>query len=186
MNWLPIVLSFSAAVSMLLTEQDKVNPGAQTLQDFSKRVADYVKIHEAARARTSDPKPSNSPEVVKHHEHSLSREIGEMRGEVAQGNIFTPEIAKEFRRLLAITMQSPDAKHIRESLRHAEPLRNHPLRVNGEYPDGLPLQSIPPSLLLNLPPLPKEVEYRIVGNDLILRDVGANLIVDFIENAIVP
>lgn len=31
-----------------------------------------------------------------------------------------------------------------------------------------------------LPPLPKEVEYRIVAGHLILRDTGANLIVDFI------
>jgi hypothetical protein len=35
-----------------------------------------------------------------------------------------------------------------------------------------------------LPQLPEDVEYRIVGKTLILRDVDANIIVDFIPNAI--
>ena len=39
---------------------------------------------------------------------------------------------------------------------------------------------MPPSLLLNLPKLPKELEYRFVGRELILRDIAANLIVDVI------
>jgi hypothetical protein len=56
------------------------------------------------------------------------------------------------------------------------------LRVNQRYPQGVPLQSTPPTLLLNLPQLPKELEYRIVGRDLVLRDIGANLVVDYLPN----
>jgi hypothetical protein len=53
------------------------------------------------------------------------------------------------------------------------------LHVNATYPVKVPLQSTPPTLLLDLSQLPSEVEYRIVGRDLVLRDVGANLVVDF-------
>ena len=60
------------------------------------------------------------------------------------------------------------------------------LQVNANYPDGLPLQSMPPSLLLNLPRLPKELEYRFVGRELILRDTQANLIVDVIPDLSMP
>ena len=56
------------------------------------------------------------------------------------------------------------------------------MQVNQRYPQGAPLQSTPPSLLLNLPPLPKELEYRIVDSTLVLRDEGANVIVDFVPN----
>jgi hypothetical protein len=56
--------------------------------------------------------------------------------------------------------------------------------VNAAYPATLPLQSTPPTLLLNLPRLPKELEYRIVGRDMALHDTVTNLIVDFIPNAI--
>ena len=69
-------------------------------------------------------------------------------------------------------------------MKHAEPLAPRPLQVNDAYPPATPLQSTPPSLLLNLPPLPPDLEYRVVGHALILRDIDANLIVDFIPNAI--
>jgi hypothetical protein len=39
-------------------------------------------------------------------------------------------------------------------------------------------------VLLKLPPLPKDLEYRFLGRDLILLDIHANLIVDFIPAAI--
>ena len=40
------------------------------------------------------------------------------------------------------------------------------------------------NLLATLPQLPEDLEYRIVGKDLILRDVHANVIVDFIPGII--
>src|SRR5207248_4892695 len=78
----------------------------------------------------------------------------------------------------------PRGEKLRASLRHAEPVKTLNLQVNDSYPQGVPLQSTPPSLLLDLPKLPSELEYRIVGRDLVLRDVKANLIVDFINNVI--
>jgi hypothetical protein len=80
-------------------------------------------------------------------------------------------------------MKGPRAARIRESLKRAEPVKLR-LKVNDEYPRTIPLQSTPPTLLLNLPELPKEVDYRIVGRALILRDVDANIVIDFIPNAI--
>jgi hypothetical protein len=56
------------------------------------------------------------------------------------------------------------------------------LEVNQPYPDGLPLQSMPPSVLMNLPKLPPELEYRAVGRELVLRDIAANLVVDIIPD----
>ena len=58
------------------------------------------------------------------------------------------------------------------------------LTVNARYPDDQPLPTVPPNLLASLPTLPEELEYRVVRTTLILRDVPANLIVDFIPNAI--
>jgi hypothetical protein len=58
------------------------------------------------------------------------------------------------------------------------------LKVNAKYPQDQPLPTVPPNVLAALPKLPEELEYRIVKKDLILRDVHANLIVDYIPNAI--
>ena len=56
--------------------------------------------------------------------------------------------------------------------------------VNHKYPPSVPLQSTPPTLLVNLPQLPPGLEYRVVGHHLVLMDSKANLIVDYIPNAI--
>jgi hypothetical protein len=37
---------------------------------------------------------------------------------------------------------------------------------------------------LSLPKLPPDVEYRVVGHDLVLLDVTAKLIVDLMPNAV--
>ena len=43
---------------------------------------------------------------------------------------------------------------------------------------------MPPDVLLALPTLPKDVEYRFAGKHLLLFDAKANIIVDFMLNAI--
>jgi hypothetical protein len=68
-------------------------------------------------------------------------------------------------------------------LRHGEPTEME-LQINQSYPEKVPLQSTPPTLLLNLPELPKGLEYRILGRELVLRDSDANIVVDYIPNAL--
>ena len=89
------------------------------------------------------------------------------RGSMRRRVIFSrPEIAAEFRRLIAETMKGSDAVTIRQSLARSEPVHCRNLKVNQQYPKGVPLQTTPPSLLLNLPKLPKGYEYRVVNNSL--------------------
>ncbi len=48
----------------------------------------------------------------------------------------------------------------------------------------MPLETFPPALLRKLPDLPPDLEYRIVGRSLLLRDVKANLIVDILRDVV--
>ena len=57
--------------------------------------------------------------------------------------------------------------------------------VNMTYPTDKPLKTFPGQLLHKLPELPPELEHRIVGHHIVLRDVTANLIVD-VARDIVP
>jgi len=161
----------------------QVNPGAATIQDFQKRVAAYVKLHKAVEGKMPSLKPTASPDKIGHHENELGHRIREERREAKQGDIFTPEIAAEFKRLIGMTMQPGNGGKIRQSLKSSEPVALR-LKVNEPYPKVVPLQSTPPTLLMNLPRLQPEVEYRVIGHDLALLDVKANLIVDLIPNAI--
>jgi hypothetical protein len=58
------------------------------------------------------------------------------------------------------------------------------LSVNGRYPDEVPLSTVPPQLLAGLPKLPEELEFRFVGHRLILLDVGAHIVADYIDRAL--
>ena len=59
-----------------------------------------------------------------------------------------------------------------------------PPHINEPYPTTLPLATVPPTLLMKLPTLPPELEYRFLGRHLILRDIKANLIVDYIPDVV--
>jgi hypothetical protein len=85
--------------------------------------------------------------------------------------------------VLAPELKGHDGAHAKEILKDDAPL-SVPLKVNAPYPEGKALPTVPASLLMNLPKLPTELDYRIVGKHLILRDTGADLIVDFMLNAV--
>jgi hypothetical protein len=163
--------------------QERGNLDAASIDNFEARVAEYVKLHNTAKEKLARLTPTDAPSAIKRHEHELIREIRGMRRQARQGDIFSAGISAQFRRLIGITMKGPQAARIQDSLQRAEPVRLE-LQVNAAYPASVPLQSTPPSLLMNLPKLPPEVDYRVVGDKLVLRDVEANLIVDFIPHAI--
>jgi hypothetical protein len=117
-------------------------------------------------------------------QQNLAEKVRALRQGAKQGDIFTPETAAYFRRQISATLAGRDGRKIRASLRHADPVPALALHVNQGYPQDMPLQSTPPTLLLNLPPLPKELEYRIVGRNLVLHDIVPNIVVDFIPDAI--
>lgn len=163
--------------------QEGVNPDALILRDFESRVSEYAKLHKAIEAKMPALKPTDSSGEIEHHQHELAEEIRKARRGAKQGDIFTPPIHVEFHRLITIAMQGQDAARIHTSLRSAEPVRLR-LQINADYPANVPLQSTPPSLLMNLPKLPEEIEYRVVGNNLVLCDAHANLVIDFMAGAI--
>lgn len=166
------------------TAQEPISSEPHTQKEFAKRVEGYVALRNTAREGLHKLKPTESAADIEHHEEALADRIREMRRTASQGDIFTQVLSAEFKRSVALTMQGEGADRIRESLRRADPVHLKPLRVNESYPKGVPLQTTPPTLLLNLPKLPPELEYRVVGRALVLRDVEANLIVDFIPDAI--
>ena len=161
----------------------QVNHDAQIMQLFQNRVTEYIKLHKSIEGQLPPLTPTDSPEKILQHQQELARRIREARKQIAEGDIFIPECRVEFRRLIGIAMRGDAAARIQKSLANSEPVQ-FPLNVNASYPAGIALQTTPPTILQNLPKLPAELEYRIVDHQLILRDVNANLIIDFMAEAI--
>lgn len=171
------------AVSGARAADIRVNADSVIVADFTKRVSEYQQLQKTLDGKLPRLKSTGSELTIEEHQHGLGAAIREARAEAHQGDIFTPEISTEFRRLIGLAMQGEDARRIRKSLQDAEPVRLQ-LKVNDSYPSRLPRQSTPPTLLMNLPRLPGDLEYRLLGSTLILLDTKASLVVDLIPNAL--
>lgn len=160
-----------------------VNADAQVIQDFQKRIAEYRDLHGKVEKGPARQKETEDPAEIKARQEALAAKIRAARTGARAGDIFTPEIRQLFRRLMYPEVKGPEGKETKQAIKDDAP-KAITLKVNASYPEGAPLPTVPPNLLAALPKLPEDLEYRVVGRDLILHDVDANLIVDFIPNAI--
>jgi len=182
---LRLITSTGAFVVLAITTllcQPGENKHDPILKDFEARVNHYLELRKQQAG--SSPGPTNSANKLEQNRDQVAGKVQIVRSEAKQGDIFTPEITTYFRHQVSAAFSGPNGKKIRSSLHHAEPVDGVALKVNAPYPQGVPLQSVPPTLLLTLPRLPKDLQYRIVGSNLALHDTASNLIVDFIADAI--
>lgn len=151
------------------------------IKDFQERVTKYLDLHKETHV---DKKPTDSPNKLAGQKQDAAEKIRQTRVAAKQGDIFASQISAYFKRQIVTALQGADGAKVRASLRHAEPLPSIKLAVNEKYPSNLPLQSTPPTLLLAMPRLPEELQYRVVGRTLVLYDVASNLIADFLPDAV--
>lgn len=176
-KWLSLSL-----FSILLVPHAMAQKGDEVaVKEFQGRIDNYLA---AKKKQDIAKKPTDSAGKLAQEKQETVEKTQAARPEARQGDIFTPPVSTYFKKQIESTLQGPEGDKVRASLRHAEPLPNVQLKVNAKYPRNLPLQSTPPTLLMNLPLLPKGLQYRIVGSTLLLYDVSSGLIVDFISNAV--
>jgi hypothetical protein len=174
-------LSLSLLSLLLLSYAIAQKSDEGVVKEFQNRIDNYLS---AKKKQDIAKKPTDSPGKLAQEKQQTAEKTQAARPEAQQGDIFTPSVATYFKKQIEGTLRGPNGDKVRASLRHAEPLPNVQLKVNAKYPKNLPLQSTPPTLLMNLPQLPKELQYRIVGSTLVLYDMSSGLIVDFIPNAV--
>jgi hypothetical protein len=160
---------------------DLKSPG---FQEFLDRVQKYVQLHKSVEGTLPKLKPTNEPELIDAHQKALARKIKARRIQAKRGDIFTPAASDAFRKAISSLFQGPHAAHAQATIKQGAPLQRVHLQVNEVYPEAVPYTSVPPTLLQVLPKLPEEVAYRAVSNDLVLLDVRANLVVDYLPGVI--
>ena len=158
-----------------------VNEDAQALAAFLERVNQYATLHQ--KLENSLPKLSkdSTPQKVDAHQRALAKLFQDARQSAKQGDIFTPEAQSVIRKLVGRIFTGPDGAALKASVMDENPGVPN-LKVNSRYPDEIPVSTIPPQLLQALPKLPEEMEYRFVGNALILMDTHAHTVADFVPN----
>jgi len=162
-----------------------VNPNAAVMADFKARVEKYAELHKDLAKGSARQKEDTSAEQINAQKDALVGKIQAARAGAKQGDIFTPEMRPVFRRLLAPELKGEDGRDAKAIIKDDAPAPGTvAFKVNAKYPENQPLPTVPANVLLTLPPLPAPLEYRIVGQHLLLLDTAADLIVDYILNAI--
>ena len=161
-----------------------VNPDAQVIVDFNKRITAYVELHKKLEATLPTLPKEATPQQIDVHERALAKLVQAARADAKPGDLFSPGMQVIVRRILGQVFRGPDGRQIKNSILDESGERAVvKLTINGRYPDEVPISTVPPQVLLSLPKLPEELEYRFVGRHVILLDVHAHTIADFIDNA---
>lgn len=180
-----MLLLTTATLQLAISQSEPLSSSDQKLlSDFGNKAKSYSdKEHLLAASKM---KPTEDVGKLQQQRKQLRQAVQQSRANARRGDFFTPETADTFRKLLSNLLNSPEGKKIKVSLNHAEPAAPAEFKVNGEFPnqDGQPIQSVPPTVLKVLPALPKGLDYCIAGKTLALRDSVANMVIDYLPNAL--
>jgi hypothetical protein len=158
---------------------------AAALSTLNDRLRDYIALH--VKLEKSLPKlPDDAtPLQIDKNQRAFENLMRKTRSTAKQGDIFTAQAQPVIKKLMANVFGGDEGKQLKLSIMDENPT-SVKLAVNGRYPDTVPLSTVPPQILQTLPKLSEDLEYRFVGNDLILLDTHAHVIADFIPNAFPP
>jgi hypothetical protein len=147
--------------------------------DFSTRVWSYFELRSELERGLTALTVTDDPAKIRTTQRALAKRIRVARAEAKEGDIFTATISVAFRKALLLEMNAQAWAAIMD-----DNPGEFPAQINGTYPEGKPLSTVPPKILAVLPRLPDDIEYRFLGRHLILLDRRATVILDQIPYAI--
>ncbi|HEX8071801.1 MAG TPA: hypothetical protein VF546_17770 [Pyrinomonadaceae bacterium] len=179
--------SFIALPAVARTQDTQValSPAdKQVVAAFEGRVKEYVRLRDRLGAKLPKLSKDATPEQIEAHKKSFQDSVRAARVGAKPGDIFIPEAAALIRATIKDEFKGRDRAELRKTVLVESEIKGVPLRVNYPYPETQELLEMPPTLLLRLPQLPKQVKYRFVGRNMLLLDRENGLIVDYMLDAL--
>jgi hypothetical protein len=156
----------------------------QTVEAFEKRAKDYANMREALEEKMPPLSKEAKPEEIQTHKTQFQERVRAARAGAKQGDVFTPAAMILIRKMIKDEFKGQDGVEFRNTVLKEAENKAVPLRVNYPYPESQELLEMPPTLLMRLPQLPKQLRYRFVRSNLLLVDRENGLIVDYMTNAV--
>ena len=150
---------------------------AETLAEFTKRIDAYAALRATLEKGLPPLVVTDNADEIERFEHRLAERIRGARSS-HRGQIFAPSMVRQVKHMLTVRA---DAQTIAAMMDDGP--AEFDVDVNDTYSKRRSLATMPPNILLTLPDLPRDIEYRFVGRHLILRDARANIIIDEIPFA---
>ena len=158
-------------------------PDAAAIGQFDAAVAKYLALRKRLLAETPGPVAESSAPKLNQASDALAAAIQRARPKARPGDLFVAPVTTVIKRRVIEVVKKDNLGPVLAAIDDEEPGPAKP-SIHMRFPAASPMATMPPSLLAALPPLPKELEYRIIGDFLILRDVEAALVLDVIPAAV--
>ena len=161
------------------TSQFQVQVWGEAGTQFTTRIGDYYDLRARLQQQLPTVTVTDSVWQIRQGTRALAHAIRVARPGALQGEFFTTATGTEFKRILALITNVGVCAAIMDG----NP-GSFTLAIDGNYPSGKSLATMPGIILVRLPLLPNDIEFRFVGRHLILYDVRANTIIDRLPYAI--
>ena len=159
-----------------VTVQGTFDP--ETLAEFNRRVQDYAALRSSLEVGLPPLVVTTNADDIERFEYRLAERIRHARGR-RRGQLFAPAMEGQVKRMLQVQADPATVDAIMD-----DGPGEFDIHVNDTYSKRRALGTMPPKLLLILPDLVPDLQYRFVGRHLIIFDPRANIIVDEIPYAI--
>jgi hypothetical protein len=154
---------------------------ATGLPVFHSRIENYAALHRRLAGFTPPMETRPDVQSLRINRKALGLALRSARIDAKIGDIFGGPVEETFRCLIATAERKSEGWLSGLSEEFVFPLGIGPF-VNETYPPVL-LGEVPYVLQLLLPPIPEEVEYVVMDNNLVLWDTYAEVVIDVLPNA---
>jgi len=178
-----VSLALAAPLDAAATQPRQDAKAEAAVKDFNKAIADYMALRRRLRSEVSGPVKNSTSSQVTNASDALAAAIERARPDAQVGSIFTPAISAVIKKQITDAIRDDDLEDVLSDIDDEQVTALKP-SVHLRLPVSAQMATMPASLLKVLPPLPKELEYRILGRYLVIRDVDASLILDYIPAAV--
>ncbi len=160
------------------------NPSDElALRQFRQAIDSYMTLERKLRAEVPPFEVTKDVAKIRAASDTLAVAVQRARPQARQGDFFDPAARRIFAERLRRALEGNDADDLLVTIVDDPTIKSKP-QVHMRYPLDSSMSTMPPRFLEVLPQLPDELEYRLVGTDLILRDRDAALILDYFPQAV--
>lgn len=161
-------------------------PESYAIRQFTAATQEYAWLHRRLENQLAPLEVTSNVATITRAVQEMAAAVRAARPDARQGDLFTDTLGAELRFRIAAALAdndfTPGDVLMQEAADGIDPAQV-PLTVNGPFP-WISASAMFPCVQKALPPLPPELQYRIVGTTLVLIDVHAGLIVDLLPHAL--
>ena len=167
MLMLCLLLTLSVGIGIRAADKKSEKVTDPALAQFIQNCKAYVQLRQKVEKTLPSLKNKASAAELRGHQKTLRAKMASERTGAVEGSVFTPQASTVLRKVLYSEMGGPAGKTERNAVLESSP-KPFECVINSEYPSSEPLSTMPPDLLMRLPQLPDDLEYRFVQATLIL------------------